>query len=1394
MSGIFISHSSSDDSVAAEVKRWLVDQGHRSVFLDFDPEAGIPAGRSWEQELYQQLRSCRAVVVLCSEQSMASRWCFAEITHARSLGKPVFPIKIGPCTVDSVLTDRQVLDFTRDRDEAFRRLGQGLTLAGVDACNPFDWDASRPPYPGLLTFGEGDAAIFFGRDREIGEGLDLLQQMRRFGGTSLLLLLGSSGSGKSSLLRAGLVPRLRRDPAQWLIVEPWRPGENPRAQAAMALSRSYQLCGQDREWSRLEERLAADQEEEGAAWVATVRDLLHAAGRPEATVLLFVDQFEELLGHAPEHPANSFLRGLRAALASPACPLLVVATLRSDYLGTFQRHPALDDLPFRSLSLGPLSIEGLSDIILKPAALAGLNVEPGLVQALLVDTEAEDALPLLAFTLRELYELARQERGGLGVHAYRQRLGGLQGSVARAADAVVSSQKLGDAEAEALRSAFLGMVRLDEEGHFLRRVLGWRQLSPEAHAWLERFVAARLVVARGDGKERTVEVAHEALFRAWGLLAHWLEENREALALRHELSLAIKLWEKDGRREEDLWRGGRLGRALELLDTSREGREQPAQGPRRGERLPIAPLELEFLEAAEKAERHRQRQRQVRWLSGVAAALLVAAIMSVLFLQARYQRDRARTQTLAVESRLAQPDHLDRALLLALEIGRRGDRFEAGRLLYQGLESSPRLERLLRGHRDDVRAVAWSPDGRLLATAAGAEPALLLWDVAATDPTPRALAGAGGALWGLDWSPDGRLLAAAGAEGSVWLWDLDAPDKGPRRLTDPRRPARELFAVRFSPGGDRLAAARSDHLVELWDVAFGQPLSLLAGAEDQLRAVAWSPDGTTLAAAGMDRLVRLWTVATGAAIEPALAGHTEGVMSLGWSPDGTLLASASLDGTVGLWDRASAPGAEHHQRLYPLIGPLTSLAWAADSPTLALGAGDGRLAIWELGDARRRRPLGPSAGGQVGALLAVAWSPDGRRLASGNGSVVALWDAASGPRLGQRVELGAGELRAVAASADGLTLAAQGREALSGELALRLWDLESGRLRGVMRGELPDDGGRPPSLAWSPDGRYLFTANTGREVRRLEASSGRILDAWQAAGGGQSRWTRLAWSPGGTRLAAAGTGGEVEVWDARSRRQRAPSEPRAETRRAEESSSPGGAGRPRVSALAWSPDGRRLATGDAGGGLWLWDGEGDRHLAGRLAEPGGSAARPRTGLSPTEQPPAAAGRGAEVIALAWSPDGQTLAVAGRDRSLRLWQAGAGKARALALVEPGASGMAPVIALAWGPDGRTLAGATLDRQILLWDTARRQLLAGPLRGHRDTITALFFDPPGRVLSSVGIDGELWRWDVDFDSWRERACRLSGRDLGAEERRLFLIDAAGPPLCPAERPAAARRMHS
>ncbi len=424
MSAIFLSHSSADDEAAASLHDWLSRLGYSSVFLDFDPERGIPPGRDWEKELYAQLRSSRAMIVLCSGASMASPWCFAEITHARALGKALFPLKVAECEIHPLLRTVQVIDLTERREEGLDRLSRGLKAAGLDPANSFAWDGSRPPYPGLLAFEEADAAVFFGRENEIRDALDALGRQRRFGGARFMLLLGASGSGKSSLLRAGILPRLRRNRSQWIIVPPFRALGRPFESLAYALAASFEEAGEQREWRELHSLMAAAPSSDALARFG--RELSFSMHQPEATVLISVDQLEELFTLSGSDEADRFLAMLRRAAESAGSQMLIVATVRSDFLGAVQTQATLRDVSFAELLVNPMSMASVGEIIEGPAAVANLELEPGLVQAMLQDTEAEDALPLLAFTLRELWEHRTGDR--LLLRDYRDQLGGLTGS------------------------------------------------------------------------------------------------------------------------------------------------------------------------------------------------------------------------------------------------------------------------------------------------------------------------------------------------------------------------------------------------------------------------------------------------------------------------------------------------------------------------------------------------------------------------------------------------------------------------------------------------------------------------------------------------------------------------------------------------------------------------------------------------------------------------------------------------------------------------------------------------------------------------------------------------------------------------------------------------------
>ncbi|MEM9920207.1 MAG: toll/interleukin-1 receptor domain-containing protein [Bacteroidota bacterium] len=656
MSTLFISHSSRDNEIAKKLEDRLEKKDHHSVFLDLDPEKGIIAGQSWERTLYRKLRSCRAVIALCTDNYLKSHWCFAEIALARMEGKHIFALLVDPLSKDtklpSILMEHQYIDLRTKPEEGYTRLWHGLEekdLLGLDVA----WDPDNSPYLGLSTFQEKHASVFFGRDEEAYLGMELLAK----GAPNLIMVLGASGSGKSSLVRAGILPRLRRQKKQWIVVGPFRPGSDPFDSLAKAFHEAFKRyakshaskAGSQKEiYERLKQAAIAEQLDESipagegvAEELAVDERLQHLLNQlskiqevpPEnasprlknfldwslndlklicgevpsvarnvrgktsttllteivedlrrysdegqnASVLLVVDQFEELLGLSEKNAniSKSFLMLLRRSMEAPNSPLMALGTMRSDFLSAFQRHRALLGIDYESLSLGPVKPEGLRQIIEKPAKLAAIEVEEGLSDRLVKDTESADALPLLSFTLWKLWHRYGQDKY-ISIAEY-EKLGGLHGAISLEADNVLDQAKrLG--RREDLKNAFLQMARLTDEGSYARQPVSWDQADVAKVAdLLKKFVEQRLLVDRRNGQEQIVEVAHEALFQSWKPLKSWLDNHRSELLLRQQLKRDAETWHTQGQAIDTLWRGGRLQQARELISKGYQPSEEEQQ-------------------------------------------------------------------------------------------------------------------------------------------------------------------------------------------------------------------------------------------------------------------------------------------------------------------------------------------------------------------------------------------------------------------------------------------------------------------------------------------------------------------------------------------------------------------------------------------------------------------------------------------------------------------------------------------------------------------------------------------------------------------------------------------------------------------------------------------------
>jgi formylglycine-generating enzyme required for sulfatase activity len=552
MSSIFISHSSKDNAWAERIRDWL--QGstnkqhpelrYQSLFLDFDPELGIPVGRSWRDTLYEKLQLCRAVIVICSPAYCESQWCLAELGVAMASGKLVLPVRIEgrpelQLLSETQRTPLQPIDLDPNGLEGWQRLERGLVALSWQErlAWPPENEPEASPFPGLSCFERKHAPVLFGQDAVLRQAQSKVEALPA-SASRLLLILGASGCGKSSLLRAGMVPWLANaEPGRWIVLDPFRPGGKPFHWLAAALQKARGTAA---------DPLGADLLQSGPQISDQLEDLRAHTGQQDAKVVIAIDQFEELLGRGESREegeaaeADVFLAALAELLKLEDSRVLILASLRSDFLGNLQLHPSrLDSLAGDPILLGPLDVAGFRQVIEGPAQRVGLQLERGLSDLLVRDTPSGDALPLLALTLRELWD-GRADGTGLTLQQYAD-FGGLEGAVQRKADEVLFTSGATEEETEALERTFIDrLVRLASDGQVAKQPARLEALSPASRRLVGLFVEARLLVSGKGADGDQVEIVHEALLRTWPKLVGWIEKGREALLQRHRVRRLVE--------------------------------------------------------------------------------------------------------------------------------------------------------------------------------------------------------------------------------------------------------------------------------------------------------------------------------------------------------------------------------------------------------------------------------------------------------------------------------------------------------------------------------------------------------------------------------------------------------------------------------------------------------------------------------------------------------------------------------------------------------------------------------------------------------------------------------------------------------------------------------------
>ena len=1141
------------------------------------------------------------------------------------------------------------------------------------------------PFRGLLPFTSRHAGLFFGREAEVAA---FLERARHHG---VLPIVGQSGAGKSSFVQAGVIPRLREQ-GDWVVLQ-LRPGARPFETLVDRLRRrdapKTALTSDADGWSpspsasqvgiiesaRVTPTPGLTFEEDPAEVVQQLMEtprklallLRRLADETGRNVLLVVEQLEQLITMVDDaRTRRRFVSALCTAADDALEPVRVVFTVRDDALGRIATGPEVRDALANMTVLQNLERRSLRKALRKPVEALGYRYEDEeLVERMVEAVRGEPgSLPLLQFAAAKLWDQRDTDRRLLLTSTY-EAMGGVEGALARHADEVVDG--LSDHERRLARSVLIRLVTADRRRRAIPVTEAHEGLPDPVEEVIDRLAQARLVtMTRGkDTAGPRVELSHESLVSRWDTLVRWLDEARGDALFLAEARPAAELWERRGRRPEELWRGDALQEAV-----------------RRRSRLRSDPPPLvdEFLEAAQFRQRRREQRRRNSVIAVVAVSLVLAAaaVTAALVIadkerSALEARDQAEHQQ-AVALREAATAAASAGHLLEarakLRVALTAEDAPLARALWRDLRDEPRVwhhqlgslvhevafspdgakvaagcqdtsvyvidivtreVEILRGSGDQVNAVGWAPDGKTLASG-GWNGNVVVWDRETHRPRHTLSDAHEGSVLAVTHSPDGKWLATGGADEVVRLWD---PETGEAQGRLDAGDAANGLA--FSNDSKTLAVATGDGVL-VWSVPNGQPQRL---GEGTARAVEFSPDARWLAAAFDDATARVWKAKS---LEPVatLQGHGAGVNDITFDVTGDRLITASSDKTVRLWRVANA---ELLRSLDAHDAGVTSLALEPGGQRLATASRDRSVRLWNL----ERERVRDEERGHTAGVYRVAFTPDGRTVVSGAGDkTIRLWDVASGEQTA--VLRGHTEgVDSVAVSPDG-TLMASG----SIDMSVRLWDLESATERKVLTGH----SGRVFDVAFSEDGEFLASGGRDGIVRVWDAETGAEVGVFDEHDGSVFG---VAFAPDGGALASAGADGTIRLW------------PFEDDRPARVLVGHEGS----VYGLGFIDDGRRLVSAGADRTVGVWDlrGGGWQQLGphggrgywlGVDAERGVAAVPASDGtvtvwsIEDGRRQAVLEGHRDEANTAALSPDGSLVATAADDGTVRLWESATGR--------------------------------------------------------------------------------------------------------------------------------------
>ncbi len=1350
MARIYISCSDLDASALVRMKDWLKSEGYEHIAIDELAHSESEGWGGWQKELAQTLEQCDATILILTPNWLNSKWCFAEFTKAFSMGKAILAVIETPLSESFSESGIQIFDLTENRENGLANFSAALRDVTPYVRDVFEWDPERRPYPGLCAFEEKDAAVFFGRDDDIRRVTDRLNALRRQGGSRLIALLGATGTGISSLLSAGVLPRLKRDANNWIALPSLRPRLQPVDELARSISTAF---GQPERWPDWSILLKGQDFKQVVTRLSEqLRDRFNQKG---AQILVSIDQAEDLFTISDPQETGRFL-DILGVMFDDDMPFFGVAALRPDFLTAFQTAEQLSHL-VEEMSPRLMPLSRIREVITGPSEKTDVSIDESVIQAIISDAAKEGALPLVGHTLRVLYDQAGDNRRlTLGGYTFltdpASSVSPLGYSVTKVAEDAFVTHDFSDDELSRLHELFvIDMLWKGGESQYVARPLRWEDIPPNFHPFIHQLVDVGVLATYGLYEDETVEFAHLSVLQHWPRLVDWLEappegadEQQETESFKDNVddfySSDEPLLPPDGLEDSPLH--VTVEPMIESHHDLHVGTFTSLDTPLEIEARPVSRLLTDDDFTARPQSKYSRDAEDL-----VPEAEVTWHEVETQDIQPTQKQDTRpspkRRRKRKLKRRSGDNKTLDDALTQMSGAHASAKSAEP--------RDKKKKERLSKEKPSKVRLVA---SGALVAVLAAS--AILIWpkfqdgfsslkgenevvqkDVSVETQQATRLQPAHIPVPDKDQASGTKVQAARAAP-------LDnVQDKSPPRratsVTSLLNAAESeiksgepvtamLLALEALQSQAEGGVQQEKDLQDLSERSLYRSLTslqssvALKGHDGAVESIAFSPDALYIATASSDRTIRVWDMTNGQTILE-LRGHSGRVNSVAYSPDGRLLVTASSDKTSRIWDVQTG------KMLKVLQGHTGDVKAAVFNPRgnrIATASADGSARLWN-----------PVTGemillmrGHQNAVNNIVFSPDGARLATASQDRTArLWDMSSGAQIAA-LEGHKKPLNSIGFSRDARFIVTA-----SNDHTARIWDANSFKQIRILRGHT-----NPVlSASFGPEAKRIITTHKDGTALIWSAHEGKIVAVFQghkqplnkAIFSSDGAWIATAskdkigrvvptklllmqraleghtdsvysasFSGDGSLVVTASRDNTARVWNAPSGIQKSILMGHTD----------------RVHHAVFSPDRKLIATASNDKTVRLWDA--------------------RSGVEQN----VLEGHVGEVYRVAFSPDNRILASAARDKTVRLWNVATGE---LVAVLEGHGG--PVWNVIFSSDGTKIFTASQDSTVGIWDAdTRKQTVV--LRGHKAAVFGLSVNANGTRLATTSADKTARLWDL------------------------------------------------